>query len=134
MNFKQYAQDILDGKIDVCDYVRMSVKRHFDDLEKDWHYYFDEEAAMRPIKFMRILRLYEGEFAGKLFEPEDWQKWILYVVFGWKRKDTDKRRFKYIYIEVPRKNGKTTFAGGVALFHLMKDFENGPKVYFVATK
>jgi len=130
----KYGKDVLSGKIDVCEYVRLSVQRHYDDREKDWEFYFDEEAGLRPIKFFNILKLYEGEKAGQYFNPEPWQAWILYVVFGWKRKQDGGRRFKYVYIEVPRKNGKTTFMGGTALYHLMKDEENGPHIYFVATK
>ena len=131
---KKYGQDILDGKLDVCEYVKLSVARHFEDLKKDWGYYFDEEAGLRPIRFFYLLRLYEGKKAGQHFEPENWQAWVMYVVFGWKRKADNKRRFKYVYIEVPRKNGKTTFMGGISLYHLTKDDENSPHIYFVATK
>ncbi len=133
-NPEQYGKDILSGKVSACEYVRLSVQRHFDDLEKDWGYYFDEEAGMRPVKFFNLLVLYEGDKAGEFFTPEPWQAWILYVVFGWKRKEDDKRRFKYAYIETPRKNGKTTFTAGAALYHLLMDGENAPHIYFVATK
>jgi phage terminase large subunit-like protein len=131
---EKYGRDILDGKIDVCEYVHLSIQRHYDDLKKDWDYYFDPEAGLRPIRFFHLLRLYEGEMAGKRFAPEGWQAWCMYMIFGWKRKEDGGRRFKYVYIEVPRKNGKTTFMGGVALYHLMKDDENSPHIYFVATK
>ncbi len=131
---EQYGKDILSGKVPACEYVRLSVARHFEDLKKDWAYYFDKEAGMRPINFFHLLVLYEGDKAGQRFEPEPWQAWILYVVFGWKRKADDKRRFKYVYVETPRKNGKTTFTAGIALYHLLKDGENAPHVYFVATK
>lgn len=133
MDPKQYGQDILDGKVDVCEYVRLSVARHFEDLKKDWDYYFDEEAAIKPVKFFRILRHWRGEFYDRPFVPEPWQAWILYVFYGWKRKD-GKRRFKYLYIEVPRKNGKTTFLAACTLYHILKDNENAPEVYYAATK
>lgn len=132
---KEYSEGILSGKIKSCEFVRLSVARHFEDLKKkDWGYYFDEDAGLRPIRFFNVLRLYEGDRAGNRFVPEAWQAWVLYVVFGWKRKADDKRRFKYTYIEVPRKNGKTTFMAGVSLYHLMKDDENSPHIYFTATK
>lgn len=133
-NPEQYGKDILAGKIPACEYVRLSVARHYADLEKDWQYYFDEDAGIRPIRFFNLLKLYEGAKAGRSFVPEPWQAWVLYIVFGWKRKADGKRRFKYVYVEVPRKNGKTTFVGGGALYHLMKDDENAPNIYFAATK
>ena len=135
MNYSpiQYGHDILSGKIPACDYVRLSIKRHFDDLEKDWDYYFDEEAGIRPIRFFHVLRHWRGVFWNKRFIPEPWQAWVLYVFYGWKRKD-GKRRFKYLYVEVPRKNGKTTFLAACTLYHMLKDDENAPEVFYAATK
>jgi len=148
-NIVKYGEDVLSGKVDVCLYVRMSVARHFEelkrgdvytvkkkdeaDIEVEWEYYFDPEAGMRIVNFFGILILHEGEFAGRPFHLQPWQAWSLYVAFGWKRKDNQKRRFKYMYIEVPRKNGKSCLMGGVALYHLTKDDENAPWIYFVAT-
>ena len=108
-NPEQYGKDVLSGKIAACEYVRLSVARHFEDRKKDWGYYFDEQAGLKPIKFFHILRHWRGEFFDKSFVPEPWQAWVLYVFYGWKRVEDDKRRFKYLYIEIPRKNGKTTF-------------------------
>ena len=98
INPEQYGKDVLSGKIAACNYVRLSVARHFEDLKKDWEYYFDEEAGLRPIRFFRILRHWRGEFFNKPFVPEPWQAWVLYVFYGWKRKTDDKRRFKFLYI------------------------------------
>lgn len=133
INPEQYGKDILSGKIAACEYVRLSVGKHFAELEKDWDFYFDKEAGMHPVKFFHIMKHYKGEFYGQHFVPEPWQAWILYVFFGWKRKD-GRRRFKYMYIEVPRKNGKSTFMSGIAHYHMLKDNENAPEVYFAATK
>jgi len=134
INPEQYGKDILSGKISACNYVRLSVARHFEDLKKDSDYYFDREAGIRPIKFFHILRHWRGEFYNKPFVPEPWQAWVLYVFYGWKRKADDKRRFKFLYIEIPRKNGKTTFLAACTLYHVLKDDENAPEVYYAATK
>jgi len=131
---KQYGLDVLSGKVPACNYVKLSIQRHFDDLEKDWEYHFDEEAGLRPIKFFKILRHWRGDFFNKPFIPEAWQAWVLYVFYGWKRKEDDKRRFKYLYVEVPRKNGKTTFMAACTLYHTLKDDENAPEVFYAATK
>jgi phage terminase large subunit-like protein len=102
---EKYGHDVLSGKIPVCEYVRLAVAKHFEERKGLDGYYFDEEAGMKPIKFFSILKHYKGEFYGKRFIPEPWQAFCLYVFFGWKR-DDGRRRFKYMYIEVPRKNGK----------------------------
>ena len=133
-NPAQYGLDVLSGKIAACEYVKLSVQRHFDDLEKDWGYYFDVDAGIHPVKFFKILRHWRGIFFDKPFIPEPWQAWALYVFYGWKSKKDDTRRFKYLYIEVPRKNGKTTFMAACTLYHMLADNENAPEVYYVATK
>ena len=43
------------------------------------------------------------------------------------------RRFRTVYIEVPRKNAKSTLTSGVALYCLCED-EPGAEVYSAATK
>ncbi len=55
------------------------------------------------------------------------------VVFGWKRKDGT-RRFRTAYVEVPRKDGKTTWAAGLGLLLTIGDNEPGAEVYSSATK
>jgi phage terminase large subunit-like protein len=132
-NPEKYGKDVLSGKIPACEYVRLSVAKHFEEKKKKWEYYFDKEAGLHPIKFFSIMRHYKGEFYGQKFTPLPWQAWCLYVFFGWKRKD-GRRRFKYMYIEVPRKNGKSTYMAGIAHYHLLKDNENAPEIYFAATK
>ena len=137
MTAKEYARGVCNGKIPVCEYVRLSVAKHQAELKKqrseDFPYYFDEEAAEKPIKFFEVMRHYKGEFYGRRFVPEPWQAFILWAFFGWKRLD-GRRRYKYMYVEVPRKNGKSTFMAGIALYHILADNENAPEIYFTATK
>lgn len=69
-------------------------------------YVFDESAANRVVDFFsRFLTHTKGEWAGQPFVLMDWQKRIVRDVFGWKRPDGT-RRYRWVYIEVPRKNGK----------------------------
>lgn len=137
MNPDQYGLDVLSDKIDACEYVKLYAKRHFDDLKrqrtKDFPFYFDEDAGLKPIKFFRILRHYKGRWAGTRFEPEPWQAFNLYQFFGWKRLN-GLRKYKYSYIEVPKKNGKTTFVAAKGLYHMLVDGESSPEVYIAAAK
>jgi len=76
----------------------------------------------------------KGSLTGKPFLLEDWQKAILLNLFGWKEKKTGFRRFRECFIFVPRKNGKTTLAAGVALYALFCDGEKGAEIYSAAAE
>jgi phage terminase large subunit-like protein len=82
--------------------------------------------------FRRFLRHSKGQWAGKPFELLDWQ-WgeVIRPLFGWKRADGT-RRFRRGYIEVPKKNGKTTLCAGISLDMLIADEEAGAQVYSAA--
>lgn len=99
---------------------------------KKSEYYFDEDAAKRAILFFeKYLRHTKGKWAGQAFKLLPWQKEIIWNVFGWKRSDGF-RRYRTVYIEVPRKAGKSTLAAGIALYLLYADGEIGAEVYSAA--
>ncbi len=132
---EQYIDDVISGEIPACLYVRQACQRHLDDL-KCGHkrgLYHDPDAAQLVIDFFSILQHSKGKWAGQCIDLEPWQMFILWCVFGWKRKDGT-RRFKVAYNEVARKNGKSTFAAGIGLYGLVADGEEGAEVYSAATK
>ena len=99
---------------------------------KTWTDRFDEEAADRAVRFFsRYLRHTKGRWAGGAFALERWQRDIVREVFGQKREDGT-RRYRRAYIEVPRKNGKSTLCAGVALLLLFADNEPGAEIYSAA--
>jgi phage terminase large subunit-like protein len=131
----QYAKNVISGKILTSEYVKLAVNRHLQDL-KDGHkrgLYFDPEAGQKVIDFFHILNHFEGDWAGQKIQLEPWQQFVLYVSYGWKRSDGT-RRFRNGYLEVARKNGKSTLLGGLALYGLMLDDENAPQIWCGATK
>jgi len=67
------------------------------------------------------------------FELRPWQADLVGNLFGWKDKETGLRRYRYVYCEIPRKNGKTTLAAGILLYMLLVDDEIGAEVYSAAT-
>jgi phage terminase large subunit-like protein len=73
-----------------------------------------------------------GEFADRPFALLDWQ-WrdVIGPLFGWKRRDGT-RRFRRAYVEIPKKNGKSTLCAGIALYLLVADGEPGAEVYSAA--
>jgi len=96
-------------------------------------FYFDKEAASKAIGFIETFCTHtKGELAGKPFLLEDWQKKIIGDLFGWKQ-ENGLRKYRTAYIQVPRKNGKTTLASSVALLMLFMDKERGSEIYCAAS-
>lgn len=129
-----YARSVVAGVIVTGRLVRLACERHLRDLE---HAHtrglrFDAAAAMRAIGFFGFLHHSKGEWAGTPIILEPWQQFIVGAVFGWLRADGT-RRFRTAYIQVARKQGKSTVTAGVGLFLLVADGEPGAEVYSAAT-
>lgn len=99
----------------------------------DSEFWFDEEAADRVCQFFeKFLWHTKGRWAGTPFRLELWQRdEIIRPLFGWKRRDGT-RKYREAYIEIPRKNGKSTLSSGIALYLLTADNEPGAEVYSAA--
>jgi len=97
-------------------------------------FWFDEEAADKAVEFFsRWLKHQKGEFAGRPLKLDKWQAdEIIRPIFGWKRKDGT-RKIRTCYVEIPRKNGKTTLAAGVGIILTFADNEAGAEVYSAAS-
>lgn len=130
-----YADDVLSGKIVAGTLVRMACERHLMDLEtgKDRGLFFDEEAALRPIRFGGLLQHSVGPMAGKPLTLEPWQQFRMGSIFGWKREDTGLRRFTTCYNQIGKKNGKTTETALPMIYTQLFDGEAAPQGYCAAT-
>ena len=131
---EQYAQQVRNKEILTCELVQLAVQRYYRDLDNafDKGWYFDRKAAVRAITFIERLKHTKGEWAGQRFRLEPWQQFIIWNIFGWKNADGT-RRFRYAYIEIARKNGKTALSAGIGLYMLFADGEARPEVYSAAT-
>jgi len=92
-----------------------------------------EKAAERAVLFINNLKHCKGEWAGKTFNMMPWQQDIVEKLFGTLNPDGT-RQYRTCYIELPRKNGKTTLASGIALYLLAADDEIGAQVYSAASE
>ncbi len=127
----EYADRVVGGDIVAGKLVRLACARHIADLERT-DIRFDEEAAQFAIDFFeRLLCLTEGEFAGKPFLLQPFQKFIVGSLFGWKASD-GYRRFRTAYIETAKGSGKSPLAAGIGLLGLVADREPGAEVYAAA--
>lgn len=96
--------------------------------------WFDRDAGEHVIAFVEgLCKHHKGEWAGRPLLLEEWQREVLRIAFGWMREDGT-RRFRIIYIEVPRKNGKSELSAALGLYLLVADQEPGAEVYSSATK
>lgn len=132
-----YGERVERGEIPACEWVRKAVKRQIEDQKrfsgKSPRFYFDPDEATKVCKFIELLPHTKGQLAGQKIRLEPWQIWILTTVFGWRRTADGGRRFRRVYIEVPRGNGKSSLSSGVALYCLLADKEPGAEVYSFAT-
>lgn len=135
----QFARDVVRGKVPCCRFITLACARHLDDLAKskkrDFAYRFDAGKAEKKLRFIEFLPHTKGEWARlrKKVELEPWQAFGIACTFGWVRKKDGLRRFRESYWEVPRKNGKSVIAAGVALGMFCADGEFGAEVYSGAT-
>nr|DAJ51216.1 MAG TPA: Large Terminase [Caudoviricetes sp.] len=130
---RKYAEDVLAGRVSACKFVRLACRRQQADLErKRFKWRFDEKRAAAPCWFIENLQHVKGILAGQLIHLEPWQVWIITTVFGW-IDAAGYRRYRRVYIEVPRGNGKSAMSSGVALYCLLADHEEGAEVYSLAT-
>jgi len=99
-------------------------KCRFDDSE--------ETGAGHAIAFFHeCLTHVKGELAGKPFILEPWEQAIIANIFGWKRPDGT-RRYREVFVYVPRKNGKSLLIAGIGNRILFGDGEMGAEIYAAA--
>ncbi len=133
---RDYAKQVINREIPAARYVRAACERQIADLKryskKRSAYRFDQTRAEKICKFVELLPHIKGPKAGERIVLEPWQIFLLTTVFGWIKPDGS-RRFRRVYVEVPRGNGKSALSSAVALYMLCADGEGGAEVYSFAT-
>lgn len=93
---------------------------------------FDEAKAEYAVQFINCLKHTKGRWRGQPFELLPWQDRIIRDVFG-TVKENGYRQYNTAYVEIPKKNGKSELAAGVALYMTCGDGEWGAEVYGCAS-
>lgn len=112
--FYEYIEKINSGEIVSCNYVKKTIKRAELDLQRP-DLYFDEEEVQRVIDFIESLYLLKN----KRFILELWQVFVIGCLYGFKWRSTETRKYTQSYIELARKNGKSTFVAAIFLYELV---------------
>lgn len=132
-----YARDVVAGSIITGRLVRLACQRHLNDLDTAAArgLRFDHVEAQAAIDFWEMCPHIKGREAkrGETITLQPFQKFIIGSVYGWKRADGT-RRFRVAWVELARKNGKSTLIYPAGLFGLALDGEAGGEVYSIATK
>lgn len=93
---------------------------------------YDQSKADHAVDFINLLKHTKGIWRGVSFELLPWQDKIIRDVFG-TVKDNGYRQYNTAYVEIPKKNGKSELAAGVALYLTCGDGEWGAEVYGCAS-
>lgn len=93
---------------------------------------FDNEKALRAVNFIELLKHTKGKFRGKPFKLLPWQHEIISDVYG-TMNDRGTRQYQYVYLEVPKKNGKSELVAATALYHTFADGEAKGEIYGCAS-
>lgn len=139
VRLEQYCQGVESGTVDVCEDIKLAVKRFRADVKKStkraFRWTFNSQLADDAVTFIELLPHTKGKWAAKKerIKLEPWQCFIVGNLFGWVDKKTGFRRFRQAYIKVPRKNGKSIIAAAIGHLGLSFDREAGAEVYSVAT-
>jgi len=83
----------------------------------------NKDRALEPIEFIQMLNLVD-DFYGQPFVLLDWQHEVLWDVYG-TLDEKGYRQYRFAYLEIPKKNGKTSLIAGLALYHLTCDPPGG---------
>ena len=95
---------------------------------------YDAAKADHVVDFCSEMLVHvKGPLTGKPLRLEPWQADITRTMFGWRRPD-GARRFTRAYIELPRKNGKTTWLAALLLYCLYceEQSKQGAELYSAA--
>lgn len=129
--YTDYPTKVLNGEIVAGELIKLACKRFLSYLESD-NIIFDTKKADKVVTFIEKLKLSTGKFAHSNFKLSDWQKFVIYYVYGLTYKDSGLRVTRELYLQLSRKSGKTALASAMALYHLVADGENDGQVIFAA--
>lgn len=96
---------------------------------------FDENRANYVCSFIELLPFGSGAWAGKPFKLQSWQRDPLRKFYGTVEANPGGHKFRiyqYLYLEIPKKNGKSELSAALGLYHLIGDGEPNPQVYICA--
>lgn len=100
--------------------------------------YFDPERVDRVVDVFSRLRHTQGQWSGHPLTLRSWQvAYLIAPTYGWVRVNERGRVVRVVrtqYLDIPRKNAKTTVGGGQCIYLTCADNEAGAQVYALASR
>ena len=93
---------------------------------------FSQQHVDAACNFIERILKHSGEWYGDPFLLAPWQEKALTAIFG-NLDDDGERLIKLVYLELPKKTGKTEFAAALVLLFLTLDIGKGCEVYGAAS-
>ena len=116
----KYALAVQSGEIVACKRIKQAVSRYFADLENE-AYFFDVETVEKFLKFSRLCPHVKGHLRGQPIELSDWQAFLFANILGFNHKSNGLRKYRSAYIQVARKNAKSTVAAVLSNWFLVME-------------
>lgn len=129
--YTEYAEKVINGEIVACEYIKLACKRYLSFFERE-DMYFDCKAVDKVVNFISKLTHVTGEHNGKPFILSDWQFNLICNLFGFKWKKNNTRVTRTAFIQVGRKNGKSTLLAAISAYCLVADGEASAQIVFAA--
>ena len=121
-----YYSQIVDGKILACEKLKRQADKILNAYQNPDEFHYDEEIAKWHIEFIeRFCKIPSGAL-GAPFKLEPFQRAMLEVIFGFVD-DNNYRQYNEVFLEVARKNGKTSLCSAIELDMLINDDEGAPQ-------
>ncbi|UDW84073.1 terminase large subunit [Pasteurella canis] len=117
-----YAEQVKSGEIVACKRIKQAVDRYFADLANP-DYYFDVETVAKFVKFSALCPHVKGHLYKQPIELSDWQIFLFANILGFKYRDSGLRKYRSAYVQVARKNAKSTVAAILANWFLVMEKE-----------
>lgn len=133
----EYARSIVSGKKIAGKEIIQACQRFLDDLNNTAYDFKtkDAEFVIQVIEKTFVHdkgeRLDGSPLRGEPFVLEPWQKFIIYNILGFFQKGTKIRRYKEVFIFLPRKNGKSRFVAALSWGLALLERRSGSTIYIV---
>lgn len=133
----EYAHSVAESKKIAGKEIKQACQRFLDDRNNSAYDFRtrDAEFVIQVIEKTFVHdkgeRLDGSPLRGEPFILEPWQKFIIYNILGFFHKDTKIRRYKEVFIFLPRKNGKSRFVAALSWGLALLERRSGSTIYIV---
>lgn len=128
---KQYATEIIDDTIPASKTTKQTCQRFLNDLNRN-DLIFDNDSCEIFNAFCNSMNHFTGIFGGKPFILSPYQVFFIANIIGLKNKESGLRKYQNVYLQIARKNGKSSLIAALSLYFLMLDNESNAEVIVCA--